>query len=80
MSRRTHGRAISRIEATNLDDRDTQNGPGDAYDLAFLEHLRANGVRLGTQQWDASREIGKQRPRWMAFGVRIFRRLRLIDD
>lgn len=53
----------------------------DAEERAFLEHLRANGVRVATRPWE--REPGrpvKQRPWWLALIFRTLRKLRLYDD
>jgi hypothetical protein len=70
--------------ATNLEDRETlelwPETAEEAEEQAFLDHLRANGVRLGRQSLDRPRVIGAQRPMWLACIVRILRRLRLIDD
>jgi hypothetical protein len=68
---------------TNL--RDTKAldlGPDeDAEERAFLEHLRANGVRLATRPRErAPGSPVKQRPLWLAFIFRTLRRLRLYDD
>lgn len=53
----------------------------DAEEQAFLEHLRANGVRLATEPWDdRPRVIVKQRPWWLAFVFRTLRRLHLYRD
>ena len=60
---------------TNLAEQKTLLDPEDAEEQAFVEHLRANGVRVGTQQWVRRRPIGKQRPMWLAFVVRILRKL-----
>ena len=67
---------------TNLRGTETLDlGPDeDAEERAFLEHLRANGVRLATKSLDRPRVIGKQRPRWLAFIIRTFRRLHLYRD
>lgn len=52
----------------------------DAEERAFLEHLRANGVRLATKSLDRPRVALKQRPWWLAFIFRTLRRLRLYDN
>jgi hypothetical protein len=53
----------------------------DAEERAFLAHLRANGVRPATRQWERARAMPvKQRPWWLAFIFRTLRKLRLYDD
>ncbi|HET7461638.1 MAG TPA: hypothetical protein VFJ82_10325 [Longimicrobium sp.] len=52
----------------------------DPEERAFLEKLKANGVRLGRQGLNRPRVIGRQRPMWLAFIVRILRKLHVIDD
>ncbi|HEU4556850.1 MAG TPA: hypothetical protein VFS20_03335 [Longimicrobium sp.] len=67
---------------TNLRDTETLDlwPDEDAEERAFLEHLRANGIRLATKSLDRPRVIGKQRPRWLAFMIRTLRRLHLYRD
>ena len=64
---------------TNLSDTEKlgRGADEDAEERAFLEHLRANGVRLATKSLDRPRVIGKQRPRWLAFMFRTLGRLHL---
>jgi hypothetical protein len=50
--------------------------PEDDEDAAWLEQLRAAGVRLGNQNLGRTRVVGKQRPEWLAFILRAVRRLR----
>ena len=66
---------------TNLQDRETLElwPDEDAEERAFLEHLRANGVRLATKSRDRPRVALKQRPWWLAFIFRTLWRLRLYD-
>ena len=59
----------------NLTDQKTLLDLEDAEEQAFVEHLRTNGVRVGTQPWARRRPIGKQRPRWLALVVRMLRKL-----
>ena len=67
--------------ATNLDNTDRLSvGPQEAAEQDFLEHLRANGVRLGRQGLNRPRIIGRQRPMWLAFIVRTLRKLHVLDD
>jgi hypothetical protein len=67
--------------STNLRDHETLAvEPEDPEELAFLEHLRVNGVKLATEPWDPTWEPVKQRPWWLAFILRTLRKLRLIDD
>lgn len=47
----------------------------DAEEQAFLEHLRANGVRVAPKTRTTPRVAGKQRPRWLAFLLRTFGKL-----
>ena len=67
--------------ATNLENRETlELRPEDAEDRAFVEHLRANGVRVATGSLDRPRVIGKQRPPWLAFIIRTLRSLHLTRE
>ena len=69
--------------STNLQDRETLDlwPDEDAEERAFLEHLRANGVRLATRARErVPGSAVKQRPWWLAFIFRTLRRLRLCDD
>lgn len=67
--------------ATNLEDRETLDlWPEDADEQAFLEHLRANGVRLATGRWGGPYVLAKRRPWWLALIIRTLRKLRLYDD
>jgi hypothetical protein len=68
--------------ATNQQDLETLElwPDEDTEERAFLEHLRANGVRLATKSLDRPRVIGKQRPRWLAFILRTLKRLHLYRD
>lgn len=67
--------------STNLENPDRLGvGAGEGDKQAFLDHLRANGVRVGRQGLDRPRVIGKQRPKWLAFFVRILRKLHVLDD
>lgn len=69
--------------STNLQDRETLEiwPDTDAEERAFLEHLRANGVRLATRPWERAPGVPvKQRPMWLAFIFRTLRKLRLYDD
>lgn len=63
---------------TNLRDTETlELWPNeDAEEQAFLEHLRANGVRLATKSRDRPPVALKQRPWWLALIFRTLRRLR----
>jgi bifunctional DNA-binding transcriptional regulator/antitoxin component of YhaV-PrlF toxin-antitoxin module len=56
------------------------SGVDDAEEEAFLERLRANCTRLPTGSLDRPRVISRQRPAWLAFGIRTLRKLRLIRD
>jgi hypothetical protein len=55
--------------------------PEDDEDAAWLEQLRAAGVRLGNQNFDRPRVIGRARPNWLAFLLRIVTlRRREVDE
>jgi len=48
----------------------------DPEERAFMEKLKANGVRLATKRWEPRPGIPvKQRPMWLAFIFRILRKL-----
>jgi hypothetical protein len=52
----------------------------DAEERAFLEHLRANGVRVGRQSLDRPRVIAMPRPWWLALFIRVITRFGYNDE
>lgn len=69
------------VQTTTLTDEEIEAaGATDPEDLAFLEKLKANGVQLATKRWGGPYELGKPRPWWVAFIVRVLRKLRIYED